>query len=197
MEALTVRGVRTDPYPSDRLIMRMGGRFLPSWVTPNQITILRLAATPVVFFLLLHRRYGVGLIVFLLLAFSDALDGALARTRNQITAWGIAYDPIADKLLIAGSVLILAMNRLGMTLTMVIIGLEVATLLGGMYFKFVRKILFPANVWGKAKMFLQVVATALLMVDGLLPIPLVAHGAFVIYIVASCFAFLSLLSHGA
>ena len=76
---------------------------IPRFMSPNRITIFRFASIPVIIFLLLADYYLAGTILFFFSALSDALDGALARTKHRITKWGIVADPIADKLLI-GSV---------------------------------------------------------------------------------------------
>lgn len=191
-----IQSVRREPYPTDRLIMAFFGR-LPQWVTPNSVTWLRFLGIPGMIYIFQKGYYVLGLVVFLVLAFSDALDGALARTRKHITPWGIVYDPVADKLLIGSAVAILAVHRLGLGLALAVIGLEVITILGGLYFKFFKKILMPANLWGKSKMCLQVVAITLLLLDAIYPGNGLATIAFWVFMVASGCAFVSLLYHGA
>ncbi len=197
MGTYTLPSVRTRPYPTDRLIMGSIGRFVPSWITPNHITIARLIGTPYMGWLLLTGRYVGGLVFFLILAFSDALDGAMARTRGAITSWGVVYDPIADKFLIGTAVVIVAVHRLGIALAAVVISLEAVTIIGGLYFKYGRKTLLPANWWGKSKMLLQVTATTLLIIDALLGGSILAPVAFWVFVAASSCAMLSLLSYGA
>jgi CDP-diacylglycerol--glycerol-3-phosphate 3-phosphatidyltransferase len=78
------------------------------------LTLLRLALLPVFLWLLLMdagsdshvHRLAVG--VFLLMALTDVLDGRIARRWNQTTRLGVLLDPLADKLLIAGSLVILS-----------------------------------------------------------------------------------------
>src|SRR3989338_141010 len=79
---------------------------IPSFVKPNHLTGIRLLMWPIATYLLYIEEYKWGVIVFIFLALTDAIDGALARTRNQITDWGRIFDPIADKLLISFSALI-------------------------------------------------------------------------------------------
>jgi cardiolipin synthase len=66
---------------------------------PNIVTTLRLVLLPLFLTLLVYRRPGPALAVLLLAAFSDALDGLLARWLDQRTAIGSFLDPVADKLL--------------------------------------------------------------------------------------------------
>ena len=84
---------------------------------PNQITVSRLLMAVVVFVLLETACRGAGQSVAWLVAFglyataalSDGLDGYLARSRGQVTAFGRIADPLADKILICG-VLVLTCN---------------------------------------------------------------------------------------
>jgi len=70
---------------------------------PNQLTVLRMALTPVVVFFLsresLAFRY-LALIVFLLASLTDWYDGYAARKLGRITPWGKFLDPLADKILV-------------------------------------------------------------------------------------------------
>jgi cardiolipin synthase len=69
--------------------------------TANQITILRLAFVPV-FAILVVGRHDVGaLAVMAAAAFSDILDGTVARAFRQVSPLGVALDPIADKVLMS------------------------------------------------------------------------------------------------
>ena len=77
---------------------------------PNIITILRIVASIAVPFLILDGRLGVRGLAFGLFAFAaitDWLDGYLARRWNVLSKLGQMLDPIADKLLITGSLLAL------------------------------------------------------------------------------------------
>jgi len=82
----------------------MSERFLN---LPNSITLLRLAAVPLVVWLLLEQRWEPAFWVFLAAALSDAVDGILARWLNQMTALGAALDTIADKLLTLATLVLL------------------------------------------------------------------------------------------
>ncbi len=72
----------------------------------NRITLLRISLIPIfILFLMSDLRYKeiVAASLFIILALSDALDGYIARTRNQITDFGKLIDPLADKLLITSA----------------------------------------------------------------------------------------------
>lgn len=85
-----------------------------SW--PNRITLARIMLIVPFVIIMLHvndptyksyARYG-ALLIFLIMAFSDALDGYLARKTHDITGLGTFLDPLADKLLITCACLLLA-----------------------------------------------------------------------------------------
>lgn len=75
---------------------------------PNQITFARIASVPL-FMLLVLSKTSIGailaLVLFVLAAISDAVDGYLARSLKQTTLFGKFADPIADKLLVAGALI--------------------------------------------------------------------------------------------
>jgi cardiolipin synthase len=75
---------------------------------PNFITLLRLAALPFFLFAISAGRFGIALVIFVLAGISDGIDGYLARRFDMKSALGAYLDPIADKLLMMGSYLFLA-----------------------------------------------------------------------------------------
>lgn len=169
-------------------------RLIPRRVRPNHITVARFLTSPMVFFLLWRGYYEVGLVAFLLVAATDAIDGAMARTRGQITLWGTLYDGVADKFLIGGTVLILVVQKLGAMLAGFVIGLELFGVFAGLYFK--RKgIVHPANWWGKLKMNLQVAGVAVLLIHVIGNVPILQGAAFWILVSSIAFGLVSLIAH--
>ena len=82
---------------------------------PNILTLLRIALIPVlVFFYYLPVPWGhwVAVIIFVIAALTDWLDGYLARNLQQGTKFGSFLDPIADKLIVAVA-LVLVVGQLG------------------------------------------------------------------------------------
>src|SRR5512141_1406324 len=73
------------PYFHDQLLARTVLRLFPQRVLPNHITMARLVLTPLVVWLIWIGNYAWGVPVFLLTAFTDTIDGSMARTRDQIT----------------------------------------------------------------------------------------------------------------
>jgi len=72
---------------------------IPSWIHPNQLTILRgILIIPIVLLILNGNLWSAALI-YLIAAFSDGLDGELSRIRNKQTKLGRSLDPAIDRLL--------------------------------------------------------------------------------------------------
>lgn len=98
---------------------------------PNFLTILRIVAIPVFLILLTDGRAGAALAVFLLAGITDALDGAIARFTNSRTTLGAYMDPLADKMLVLSSFVVLAfMEAVPRWLTVVVISRDVVILAG-------------------------------------------------------------------
>ena len=81
------------------------------WTVPNQITLLRLGFLPLFLILIVYEHYRWALLILVLAGLSDGIDGLLARKLNQKSSIGAYLDPIADKLLLSSSFVILAMEK--------------------------------------------------------------------------------------
>jgi cardiolipin synthase len=86
----------------------MSGRI---WTVPNQITLLRLGFLPFFLILINDERYKWALAVLVIAGLTDFVDGLLARRLNQKSEFGAYLDPIADKLLLSSSFLVLAFKH--------------------------------------------------------------------------------------
>jgi len=183
-------------YPHDHFMARTVLRLFPNTVTPNMVTASRIIATPFVFLLILFDYNLVGIVAFILTAFTDAIDGSMARTRTQITKFGMMFDPLADKLLIGSLVLILVFRYYNIWLGVAILGIEILFMASALVAKYKFKTVRMANVWGKIKMILQVIAVCLTLLALLLDFPhLITVGAWV-FGLAIGFAVVSLFAHG-
>ena len=109
--------------------------------------------TPVVLVFLVFGFKITGLILFAIVAYSDSLDGSIARTRNKITDWGIVFDPFADKLFIGSVGFFVISTYLNFYIASTIVVLELALIIFS-YFRF-KGTVIPAKTTGKIKMILQ------------------------------------------
>jgi cardiolipin synthase len=76
---------------------------------PNFLTLIRIVAIPFFLVLLASQLYFDALLVFIFGGVTDALDGFIARRMNQKTSLGAVLDPVADKLLLMSSFIMLGM----------------------------------------------------------------------------------------
>jgi CDP-diacylglycerol--glycerol-3-phosphate 3-phosphatidyltransferase len=137
---------------------------------PNSLTLLRIFFVPLLVAVLLTRSpnvilWGVpvhfevwGVLILILAATTDWLDGFLARRRGEITTLGILLDPIADKLLISAAfVSLVDIGLVPAWMVVIIIGREF-TVLGLRNIASAEGFTIEASTLGKTKMVLQVVA---------------------------------------
>lgn len=178
---------------TDKILARTLLPFIPRFVTPNSITWFRFISIPFVGYLLVTGDYIPGLVLFFFSSFSDAVDGALARTRNQVTEWGQTHDPFADKLLISTAVFILVTKFLNIYLTATIIGLEFFLFVGAIYRKRTQGIPIEAEISGKVKMVLQSLGIGSLLLFAIFQIPAFLTIAGYFLYLAIIFAIISLV----
>ena len=128
---------------------------------PNALTLLRILLVPVLVVALLDatpEAQWVAAAVFALAAFTDGLDGYLARSRRSETTFGKVMDPIADKLLIAAALIsLVSIERLAPWVAMVIIAREFAVS-GLRIAAGAQGVVIPASRLGKLKTVTQIVA---------------------------------------
>jgi cardiolipin synthase len=101
----------------------------------NQLTMLRMLLVPVFVLLTLYGKFGWALLTFMFAGLTDLLDGLAARKTSGKTDLGAWLDPIADKLLIGATFIVLTLpnigliNRLPLWLTVTVISRDVGILL--------------------------------------------------------------------
>ncbi|MBP9732383.1 MAG: CDP-alcohol phosphatidyltransferase family protein [Candidatus Magasanikbacteria bacterium] len=183
-------------HPHDHFLEKVFLRWLPLWVTPNRITMFRVFTTPIVFYLTLNGFYKAGIISFLLVASTDAMDGSLARTQNRITKFGMLLDPVADKFLVGSMILILVFRNLNPWLGIAILGIEIIFIVSALIARIKFKTVRMANRWGKIKMFLQVLAMCSIMFGLVLDVPFLFAFATGVLGLAIGSAIVSLFKHG-
>jgi CDP-diacylglycerol--glycerol-3-phosphate 3-phosphatidyltransferase len=132
------------------------------WITPNQITLARIIVSVFVFAALHWGYYGTALVLFVLAAGTDWIDGYLARKYNMVSQLGRVLDPIADKIIICGTFVFLsslftAGSRIPAWMTVVIVARELAVTVVRSFLELHGKD-FSANMPGKLKMVFQCLA---------------------------------------
>ena len=142
---------------------------------PNSLTILRIFFVPLLVVVLLTRQpnwnfWGLpihfevwGVLILLVAAATDTMDGYFARSRREITTLGILLDPIADKLLISAAFIsLVSMGLVQAWMVVIIIGREF-TVLGLRNIASAEGFTIQASTLGKTKMVLQVLAASVII----------------------------------
>jgi len=138
-----------------------------AWNLPNAVSILRILAAPVLILLLLsseEKANFIAAVIFAAASLTDWLDGYLARRMGVETTFGKFLDPLADKLLIVTSlIMLIPMGRVPAWMAALIIGREI-TVTGLRAMASANGIVIAAGRLGKYKTVLQIVSVTALMV---------------------------------
>jgi len=140
-------------------------------LTPaNQLTILRMIFIPVFVILLVYNHLGWAFAIFILAGVTDGLDGLIARSFRQKTSLGAYLDPIADKLLLVTSFVVLSIrsmdlpNLVPLWLTILVISRDVIMISSVLIIVITtghRR--FPPSLYGKATTFLQILTVVVVL----------------------------------
>ncbi|HWP57262.1 MAG TPA: CDP-alcohol phosphatidyltransferase family protein [Candidatus Acidoferrales bacterium] len=143
---------------------------------PNSLTLIRILSIPFFLMLLSSRLYLEALMVFLVSGLTDALDGAVARLTAQQTWLGAYLDPVADKLLIGSSFVMLgAIGGIPPWFAVLVISRDVIILLGyaSIYLLVSERLEVRPSIIGKCNTFFQLATVGAVLVvlgaPGLLP----------------------------
>ncbi len=175
----------------DRLIAAVFLWAFPRWVRPNHLTALRFILIPVVLVLLHLELRWWALAVFIVATCTDFIDGAMARTRGQITVLGTYADPVADKLLIAAVLTWIGYEYLVVQIILGFIVLELVLSAVGAGILLRTGNARSANTFGKIKMILQSIALLLFLIAGILGLEGLKTVSLYMLWVALALAFLS------
>ena len=139
------------------------------------MTWARIAAIPLivgVFYLPAEpaTRNLIATVLFVVSAATDWLDGYLARKLNQVSSFGAFLDPVADKILVCASVLVLVhLGRADVFVALIIIGREIAiSALREWMAQIGASKSVAVHMVGKLKTVVQMVAIPFLLFDGIL-----------------------------
>jgi cardiolipin synthase len=124
---------------------------------PNSLTILRILLIPCYIGLLVYGKFDQALIVLLVAGLTDALDGAIARMKNQYTRLGAVLDPLADKMLLISGFITLSMIHLVPSwVTILVVSRDVILMLGTAVAHFTdSRVDITPTFLGKGTTFLQ------------------------------------------
>ena len=163
---------------------------------PNLVTLLRILLIPLIVgifylpdaWLSAEGKNIAATAVFIVAAITDWLDGYLARKLNQMSAFGAFFDPVADKLVVVGALIVLLkLGRVDMAVALIIIGREIAiSALREWMAKLGQAKSVAVAFVGKLKTVLQMVAIPLLLFEDPLfgLIDCFALGTVLIYVAA-------------
>lgn len=182
---------------TDKILEKTLLLLIPEWVTPNIVSWLRFWSVPFVGYFLWNESYVIALTLFFISAFSDAVDGSLARTRNLVSDFGKMFDPLADKLLVSTAAIILVPRYLGWEIVLAIVTIEL-TLIGSAYVqkRYYGKIVQAENT-GKIKMILQSLGIGSLLIYSIWNVFMFLALAQYLFYGAIIFALLSLVVYRA
>jgi len=135
---------------------------------PNKISLIRIFLVPIIVALLLtntNLSMPIALIIFLLAALTDWLDGYLARKSKQITILGKLLDPMADKLLISSALISLVeIARAQAWVVVIIVSREIA-ITGLRSVAASQGVVIAASKMGKYKVISEILAISFLILD--------------------------------
>ena len=141
---------------------------------PTIMTWTRIVAIPLIIgvyyldSLTIETKNLIATVLFVLFAFTDWLDGFLARKLNQTSAFGAFLDPVADKFLVCAALLMLVqMDRVNVLVALIIIGREIAiSSLREWMAQIGAGKSVAVHMVGKLKTTVQMVAIPFLLFDG-------------------------------
>ena len=123
----------------------------------NQLTILRVVLIPALVLLVVYEQLGAALTVFVIAGATDALDGLVARWTKHPTSLGAWLDPMADKLLLVTTFIVLTVpstpltNHLPLWLTVTVISRDIVIVgVVAVVNLAVGPRTFRPSIWGKA-----------------------------------------------
>src|SRR5712692_8532490 len=141
------------------------------WTVPNQITFLRLGFLPIFLILIAYDHYRWALLVLVIAGLCYSLAGSLARRLNQRSSLGAYLDPIADKLLLSSSFVLLAFKKqLAWWLTILVLSRDVLILIVAVVILLVSGYRpFPPSIYGKLTTAAEIILVFLVVLGAAYP----------------------------
>ena len=133
---------------------------------PNFVTLIRIVAIPFFLVLLSSRLYLDALIVFIVGGLTDALDGFVARMTNQKTSLGAHLDPVADKLLLISSFIMLGLiEAIPPWVVVLVVSRDIIIMVGYglIYFLVEERLVIRPSLIGKLSTVFQLVTVGVVL----------------------------------
>jgi cardiolipin synthase len=134
---------------------------------PNILTFTRILILPFFAASLIYKEYDYALMLFVVAAITDLLDGLVARITKQITDFGKILDPIADKFFLLTSFILMSVYELmPKWLTIIVISKDLIVITGSVILYFVtNKLKVEPSIWGKYASALQFILIGLILLS--------------------------------
>ncbi len=169
--------------------------YLRPWTLPNLLTFLRLVALPFLVVAILEGRHGTALVVFLVAAITDIVDGYLARHFGMGSPLGAYLDPIADKLFLVSSFVVFALPGTPSAIH-IPIWLLVLTIFRDVLILVIALVMylalgvreFPPSVLGKLTTFSEICTIVAILLTNVEVLPAAVAQAFFWIVLALTFA---------
>jgi cardiolipin synthase len=141
----------------------------PILTVANQLTILRMALAPLLVLAVLSHEFTWALVVFVVAGASDLLDGLIARLGHQQTTLGAMLDPVADKILLSSSFIVLTWaggldTRIPVWFTVITLSRDAIILVSVTIINLTvgRRVFYP-SVLGKATTLAQILTAGVVL----------------------------------
>ena len=168
---------------------------IPFWNLPNILTLLRIAMIPVVAMLLIREpsatEAAIACVIFVVAMITDIIDGYLARKWNLMTPMGAYLDPLADKLMVITTmVMLIPLGWVPAWLVALLICREV-TITGLRGIASQQNLVIAASPTGKIKTAFQSTALGMLLWHHPFPFPIIGetdvHSTGIVLLIVSLF----------
>ncbi len=170
---------------------------------PNKLTLLRVIMAPIAMVFILYPIGGetaariIAAVLFVLTALTDMLDGKIARKYNLITNFGKFMDPLADKFMVIGMLVVMCASDMYASVRAVLVWVTLVVILRELAVTSLRllvassdqKIVVAASWLGKVKTVSQIVAILVMIIE-----PMIWNGGIASWITVSFMGIMTLWS---
>lgn len=135
---------------------------------PNRLTLLRVIMVPFFIVFYIKSYFLISFVLFVLASLTDLLDGHIARKRNLISNFGKIMDPLADKILVYSAFCLMVENGLVPAWMLIVILVREFAVSGMRTVAASEGIVVAADLSGKIKTVLQMIAVPMLILTGVI-----------------------------